>query len=124
MQYFLDTSCTITSDEMGDHAVMVRVSDGELADSVVWNVFATAISFELPAASRVSLRVYNIAGREVATLVEGWRGAGRYEVTLDGTSLPSGVYLLRVEVSGLRQPRLQEGGEPQLQEVRKLILLK
>jgi hypothetical protein len=77
---------------------------------------STVIRYELRAASRVSLRVYDTAGREVRTLVEGWRAAGNHEVTFEGADLPSGVYLLRLETSGLRQPRLRE--------VRKLILLK
>jgi hypothetical protein len=60
----------------------------------------------------------------MATLVEGLRNIGIHEATFDGSDLPSGVYLLRVEVSGLGQPRLQEGGQPRFQEVRKVILLK
>ncbi|RJP74669.1 MAG: T9SS C-terminal target domain-containing protein [Candidatus Zixiibacteriota bacterium] len=57
----------------------------------------TAVSYELPAASRLNLKVYDTAGREVATLVEGWREAGSHEVTFDAAGLPSGVYLLRMQ---------------------------
>jgi hypothetical protein len=76
----------------------------------------TAINYDLHTASRVSLKVYDTAGREVRELVNGWREAGSHQTIFDGSDLPSGVYLLRLEASGLRQPRLQE--------VRKLILLK
>ncbi len=58
---------------------------------------STAISYELRAASYVSLRVYDTAGRLVETLVNGWREAGEHEVTFDGSTLPSGVYLYRLE---------------------------
>jgi hypothetical protein len=57
----------------------------------------TAISFELRAASYISLKVYDIAGREVVTLVEEWMDAGEYQATFDGSNLASGVYLARLE---------------------------
>ncbi|RJP75883.1 MAG: T9SS C-terminal target domain-containing protein [Candidatus Zixiibacteriota bacterium] len=57
----------------------------------------TVARFELRDASHVSLRVYDTAGREVATLVDGWRNTGAHEATFDGSGLPSGVYLVRLE---------------------------
>ncbi len=57
---------------------------------------STVISFELRAASFVSLRVYDTAGRLVTTLVDGWREVGEHEVTFDGSALPSGVYLAKL----------------------------
>jgi uncharacterized delta-60 repeat protein len=56
----------------------------------------SVISFELRAASFVKLRVLNISGRLVATLVDGWRGAGVHQVTFDGSALSSGIYLYRI----------------------------
>jgi hypothetical protein len=53
----------------------------------------TAISFKLQAASFVTLKVYDTAGRLVASLVNGWREAGQHKVTFDGSGLASGVYL-------------------------------
>jgi hypothetical protein len=53
----------------------------------------TAISYQLPADSYVSLNVYSTSGKLVATLVEGWRAAGTQEVTFDGSNLASGVYV-------------------------------
>jgi hypothetical protein len=58
---------------------------------------STALSYELRAASRVSLRVYDTTGRLVSTLVDGWREAGAHEVTFDGSKLASGIYLARLE---------------------------
>jgi|GEM_PF-317668 len=56
----------------------------------------TAISFELRDASFVKLGVYDISGRQVAELANGWREAGSHEVTFDGSDLPSGIYLYRL----------------------------
>lgn len=53
----------------------------------------TTISFTLPNAMQVNLSIYNISGRLVETLVNGWRDAGTHEVTFDGSNLASGVYI-------------------------------
>jgi hypothetical protein len=53
----------------------------------------TAISFKLQDASHVSLKVYDTAGRLVATLVDGWREAGTHKATFEGSGLASGIYL-------------------------------
>jgi hypothetical protein len=66
---------------------------------------------EMPVASHVSLKVYDTAGRLVATLVEGWMSAGEHQTTFDGSKLSSGVYLAR----------LQAG---EFTAVQKLVLLK
>jgi hypothetical protein len=58
---------------------------------------STVISYELRAASFVSLKIYDTAGRIVATLVDGWRDAGEHQVTFDASNLPSGVYLYRLQ---------------------------
>jgi len=57
----------------------------------------TAISYQLPADSYVSLRVYDTAGKLVASLVDGWRSAGVHEVTFDAGTLPSGMYICRIQ---------------------------
>ncbi len=61
---------------------------------------STAISYELSAISHVTLKVYDILGREVATLVNGRQNAGHYSVTFNAAGLPSGVYFYRMEVVG------------------------
>ncbi|RJP77403.1 MAG: T9SS C-terminal target domain-containing protein [Candidatus Zixiibacteriota bacterium] len=63
----------------------------------------TALSFELRAASYVSLKVYDTAGREVRTLVEGWQEAGTREAILDATELPSGIYFARLQAGEFTQ---------------------
>ncbi|MDZ7343352.1 MAG: T9SS type A sorting domain-containing protein, partial [candidate division KSB1 bacterium] len=57
---------------------------------------STVISFQLPVSRHVTLKVFDVTGREVATLVEGRRNAGRHSVTLRSNNLPSGVYFYRL----------------------------
>jgi len=45
----------------------------------------------------VTLAVYNLLGREVLRAVDGVRGAGRYEITLNLGDFASGIYLLRLD---------------------------
>ncbi|HEY9167511.1 MAG TPA: T9SS type A sorting domain-containing protein [Candidatus Kryptonia bacterium] len=56
----------------------------------------TVIAYQLPAAGRVSLIIYDVLGREVARLVDGQKAAGSYEVKFDGSKLPSGLYFYRL----------------------------
>jgi hypothetical protein len=57
---------------------------------------STAIKFQIPSANDVTLKVYDILGREVRTLVNESLQAGSYETTFDATGLASGVYLCRL----------------------------
>lgn len=61
----------------------------------------TLLGFQLPVAGRVSLGVFDITGRLVEALVNGWRVAGRHEVIFDGSHLPSGIYLYRLQAGSL-----------------------
>ncbi len=65
----------------------------------------TAITFELPSSGNVSLKVYNVLGQEVKTLVNGYRLRGKYSVDFDGRNLASGVYFYRMEVNGYADSR-------------------
>lgn len=56
----------------------------------------TDLTFALPEAGEVSLIVYNIQGREIARLVEGWHSAGQYEVTFNGIKLANGIYFAQL----------------------------
>ncbi len=53
---------------------------------------STLISYDVPQQSFVSLKVYNVTGEEISTLVNGIKEAGRYEVTFDASEMPTGVY--------------------------------
>ncbi|MBS1552595.1 MAG: T9SS type A sorting domain-containing protein [Bacteroidetes bacterium] len=56
----------------------------------------TVINYELPFNSNVQLKVYDISGKEVITLVNGFKEAGRYDVTFDGSNFASGVYYYKI----------------------------
>jgi hypothetical protein len=61
---------------------------------------SVSIAFSLPEAQRVSLSVYDLAGRRVTTLSEGELPAGRHAVSWDCAGEASGVYLMRLETAG------------------------
>ncbi len=56
----------------------------------------TTIKYSVPRANHVTLKVYDIIGREVATLVDEKLNAGRHEKEFDATGLPSGVYFYKL----------------------------
>ncbi|MCB9070487.1 MAG: T9SS type A sorting domain-containing protein [Calditrichae bacterium] len=58
---------------------------------------STRIAFELPTAATVKLTVFNLAGQEVAKLVNEQRNAGRHEITFEAGNLPSGIYFYRIQ---------------------------
>jgi hypothetical protein len=59
----------------------------------------TSISYSVKEVGFVSLKIYNLLGQEVATLVSKEMAAGRYTVAFAATDLPSGVYVYRLEVN-------------------------
>jgi hypothetical protein len=54
---------------------------------------STVISYSLEKAGNVTLKVYNMLGQEVATLVNGFQTVNTYNVTFNASSLSSGIYL-------------------------------
>ena len=71
----------------------------------------TVIRYSLPVNGAVSVKIYNVLGQEVSTVVDGIQEAGYKSVEWDASSLPSGMYF----------DRLQAGI---FTETKKLILLK
>jgi len=57
---------------------------------------STVISWQLPISSHVLLKVYDILGNEVATLVNENKEVGYYETNFDGSELASGMYIYRL----------------------------
>jgi hypothetical protein len=62
---------------------------------------STKVAFRLAVDSKVSLKVFDVLGQEVATLVNTNLAAGSHNVNFDASSLNSGVYLYRIEATGI-----------------------
>jgi hypothetical protein len=72
---------------------------------------STVISWQLAVSSHVLLKVYDVLGNEVATLVNETKSSGRYEVVFDGANFSSGLYLYELKAG-------------KFSEVKKMLLLK
>jgi hypothetical protein len=79
---------------------------------------ATQISFAIQKANHVTLKVYDILGREVAILVDERKQAGEYKVTWNAEGAPSGVYFYRLVATSVSYPVMT------FTQVKKMILLK
>jgi hypothetical protein len=79
---------------------------------------STTITYRLPVNSIVTLRVFDVIGNEVATLVEEQKQAGEYQVEFDASELGSGVYFYN-----LRAIDPSAGSEEVFVETKKMILL-
>jgi hypothetical protein len=71
----------------------------------------TNIKFNLAEATTIKLSVFNLLGEEVQVLVDEYREAGFYDVSLDASSLPSGTYFYKIET-------------PQFTQTKKMLLTK
>ncbi|CUS89839.1 T9SS type A sorting domain-containing protein, partial [Candidatus Kryptobacter tengchongensis] len=60
----------------------------------------TTIKYSIPNTERVTLKIYNILGQEVATLVDEEQKPGVYELKFDASNLASGVYFYRLKAGG------------------------
>lgn len=60
----------------------------------------TQIRFSIPISSSVVLKVFDISGKEVATLVNEYLNAGTYDLDFDGSGLSSGIYFCMLKCSG------------------------
>ena len=71
----------------------------------------TKIQFSITKEAFVTLKVYDMLGREVETLVNGEKGSGTYEVSFDASTLSSGVYFYTINAKDFNK-------------VKKMILLR
>jgi hypothetical protein len=79
---------------------------------------STVIQYYLPVEGRVTLRIYNILGETVETLVNGVQETGHKSVEWNGGKHPSGVYYYRLEVGGA------EGSVTGFTQERRMLLIK
>ncbi len=66
---------------------------------------STTIAFDLPRASEVTLKIFDLVGHEVATLAQQKMQAGRYSFKWDANGLPGGVYFYRLQTEAFTQTR-------------------
>ncbi|MGA2625011.1 MAG: SdrD B-like domain-containing protein [Bacteroidota bacterium] len=82
----------------------------------------TSIPFDLPQQSVVTLKIYNVLGQEVATLIDHQvMDADRQEVTFDASAMPSGVYFYRILANGVSD---DGSAVKNFTQVKKMLLLK
>jgi hypothetical protein len=79
---------------------------------------STKISWQSPVSSHQTLKIYDVLGNEVATLVDEYREAGSYEVTFDASELSSGIYFYRIAI---HSDKLTAGS---FVETKKMLLIK
>ncbi len=77
---------------------------------------STTINFSLAVDSKVSLKIFDVLGQEVATLVNGQLAAGSQKVSFNASSLNSGVYFYRIDADGIDGQKFSS--------VKKMILTK
>ena len=92
---FLASTSSIITDVAGEKDVVPNVFDLHQNYPNPFNP-STVISWQIPVSSHVSLKVYDILGNEVATLVNENKETGFYETKFDGSSLASGMYIYRL----------------------------
>ncbi|NOX65036.1 MAG: T9SS type A sorting domain-containing protein [Chlorobi bacterium] len=71
---------------------------------------STTINYSIPnvgsrQASKVQLKIYNILGQEIATLVNQVQNSGSYQIQFDAASLPNGVYFYKLQYGAFAQSR-------------------
>ncbi len=66
---------------------------------------STVIGYQLPVSGNVTLKVFNVLGREVTTLVNEYKEAGKHSVEFDAAGLPSGVYFYRLNADSFSETK-------------------
>lgn len=61
----------------------------------------TTIAYNLDRPARVNIIIYDLRGQLVQNIVQGYRNAGEHEIIFDGTNLPSGMYVYRLDINNV-----------------------
>ena len=92
----------------GDEVTVVSTEDGGEGEEEIVNDYAlyqnypnpfnptTKISYQIPQSGKVVLKVYDILGREVKTLVNELQQSGKYQINFNASDLASGIYFYRI----------------------------
>ena len=78
---------------------------------------STTLQYAIPSTGEVTLQVYDVLGRQVATASQGILSAGSHEYTFEAGQLASGLYLYRIQVVNL-------AGDKEMSDVGRMLLLK
>jgi len=117
--YTVNTATTLAKSSVNDLTIAeLDVPTSYALEQNYPNPFnpSTTIHYQIPNAGHVLLKVYDMLGREVATLVDGVKEVGSYSATFDGARLASGVYIMRLVASS------QEGKS--FVQTKKMVLMK
>ena len=114
--YYFDLSSKVTFKNLDSHEFPIAF----LLEQNYPNPFnlTTTIRYSVPEHTNVTLKIFDLLGREVATLVNEEKQTGFYNVKFDGSSLASGIYFYRIEATPF-------GGQAgNFIQAKKLVLLK
>ncbi len=110
--------CARKNDDVVGYSTDIRKENGLLAKNYALNQNfpnpfnpSTTISYSIPSTGMVTLKVYDVLGREVSTLVNQVQANGNYRVSFNASSLPSGIYFYSLNSNNFSQ-------------VKKMILIK
>ena len=81
----------------------------------------TKISWQSPVGSWQTIKIYDVLGNVITTLVDEYRQAGEHQVEFNGATLPSGIYFYQLLVSALQS---KDGKAGQYSATKKMVLLK
>jgi len=89
---WLSTPVSVEDNEIGQHPASFELSQNYP------NPFnpATIIKYQVPSALQVSIKVYDLIGKEIAVLVDEVKEQGQYQISFDGQSLASGIYFYKM----------------------------
>ena len=79
---------------------------------------STILNYDIPNQSNVQLKIYEVSGREILTLVNRQHEPGRYSIKFDGSNLASGIYFYRIVAKDL------SGNGREFVQSRKMLLIK
>ena len=83
----------------------ISSNDNQISDFNLYQNFpnpfnpTTRISWQSPVSSWQTLKVYDVIGKEVVTLVDEYRPSGNYDVEFDASSLSSGIYFYQLKAA-------------------------
>ncbi|MCH7774465.1 MAG: T9SS type A sorting domain-containing protein [Bacteroidetes bacterium] len=69
---------------------------------------STKIIYTIPELIYVTLKVFDVLGQEIITLINEEKSAGRYEIEFDATALPSGIYFYKLQSENFVETKKME----------------